>query len=109
MKSIRLNDSTLPNDEIENRIDHLLKAVAETPAAGEPQAGALRALRARMQDLRVQLNGDSTVTSRNEPAPLAIRGRVARIVSDVRPISAPVFKFLSRLGKSELLTWIRIR
>ena len=46
----------------------------------EQQATALRALRARMQDLRVRLNGDSSVTSRNEPAPLAIRGRVARIV-----------------------------
>jgi photosystem II stability/assembly factor-like uncharacterized protein len=83
-KSAELHRAVLGADraagEIENRIDHLLKAVAETPAAGEPQAGALRALRARMQDLRVQLNGDSTVTSRNEPAPLAIRGRVARIV-----------------------------
>jgi photosystem II stability/assembly factor-like uncharacterized protein len=66
--------------EIESRIDHLLVAVTATPGAGEPQAAALRALRSRMQDLRVTLNGDSTVTSRNEPAPLPIRGRVARIV-----------------------------
>ena len=67
--------------EIESRIEHLLKAVTETPGAGESQAGALRALRSRMQDLRVQLNGDRTVTSRNEPAPLALRSRVGRIVN----------------------------
>jgi len=67
--------------EIEGRIDHLLQAVTETPGADEAQARALRDLRARMQDLRVQLNGDRTVTSRNEPAPMAIRSRVARIVN----------------------------
>jgi len=67
--------------EIEERIAHLIAAVTATPGAAEAQAGALRALRARMQDLRVRLNGDRTVTSRNEPAPLAIRGRVARIVN----------------------------
>jgi hypothetical protein len=67
--------------EIESRIEHLLKAVTETPGAGESQAGALRALRSRMQDLRVQLNGDRTLTSRNEPAPLALRSRVGRIVN----------------------------
>ena len=67
--------------EIESRIDHLLQAVTETPGADEAQARALRDLRARMQDLRVQLNGDRTVTSRNEPAPMAIRSRVARIVN----------------------------
>jgi len=67
--------------EIESRIEHLLKAVTETPGADESQAGALRALRSRMQDLRVQLNGDRTLTSRNEPAPLALRSRVGRIVN----------------------------
>ena len=65
--------------EIEQRIDHLLQAVAATPAASEQQAAALRALRARMQDLRVTLNGDSTLSRRAEPAPLALLNRVAAI------------------------------
>jgi len=67
--------------ELENRIDHLLAAVTATPGASEAQAGALRALSGRMQSLRVTLNGDSTVTRRNEPAPLPLRSRVSRIVN----------------------------
>jgi photosystem II stability/assembly factor-like uncharacterized protein len=65
--------------EIERRIDHLLQAVEDTPAAGEPRASAVRALRARLQDLRVALNGDSTLSSRSEPAPLALVSRVGVI------------------------------
>ena len=62
--------------EIENRINHLLKAATDTPAADERHATALRALNARMQELRVLLDGDTTVTSRNEQAPLSLSGRV---------------------------------
>jgi hypothetical protein len=65
--------------EIEQRIDHLLLAVQATPAASERQAAGLRSLRARMQDLRVTLNGDSTLSTRAEPAPLALLSRVAFI------------------------------
>ena len=32
-----------------------------------------------MQDLKVRLNGDATVSSRAEPVPLALSGRVATI------------------------------
>ncbi|MBT8053950.1 MAG: glycosyl hydrolase [Xanthomonadales bacterium] len=67
-------------DEIQTRIDHLVKAVEETPAATEAQATAVRRLNARMQDLRVILNGDRTVTSRAEAAPQSIFERVAVIV-----------------------------
>jgi hypothetical protein len=63
--------------EIENRIAHLLKAVEETPGAQESQAAALRALRSRMQDLRVELNGDASIARRAEPVPLALVNRVA--------------------------------
>jgi hypothetical protein len=66
--------------EIEGRIDHLLRAVTDTPAATEAQGAALRALKARMQELRVALNGDSTRASRFEPAPLALLDRVGFIV-----------------------------
>jgi uncharacterized protein YukE len=67
--------------EIEQRIEHLLQAVADTPAATEAQAGALRDLRSRMQDLRVRLNGDATVASRAEPVPLPLLDRVAAVAS----------------------------
>ena len=67
--------------EIEQRIEHLLQAVADTPAATVAQASALRDLRSRMQDLRVRLNGDTTVASRAEPVPLPLLDRVAAVAS----------------------------
>jgi photosystem II stability/assembly factor-like uncharacterized protein len=65
--------------EVEQRIEHLLQAAQDTPAAAEQQASALRALRTRMQDLRVALNGDSSVSSRGEPVPLDLLTRVTNI------------------------------
>ena len=66
-------------DEIENRIAHLLKAAGDTPSVGEDQAASLREMRTRMQDLRILLNGDRTITSRSEPAPMALMTRVGNI------------------------------
>ena len=50
-----------------------------TPTSTEAQATALRALKARMQDLEVTLNGDRTVSSRSEPTPMSLYSRVAAI------------------------------
>jgi len=66
-------------DEIQVRIDHLVKAVEDTPAATEQQASAVRQLNARMQDLQVRLNGDRTITRRAEPAPMSITERINTI------------------------------
>ncbi len=65
--------------EINNRIDHMIQAVVDTPLATEQQATALRALKSRMQDLKVGLSGDSTISSRAEPVPLSLYSRVAAI------------------------------
>lgn len=67
-------------DEIQNRIDHLLKAVDDTPSASEKQAQSLRALNTRIQDLNVELNGDNTIASRAEKVPMSISDRIATIV-----------------------------
>ena len=69
--------------EIQNRIDHLIEAVRQTPAATEDQARALRALKLRMQDIDLALNGDSTISSRNEPVPMSIATRVNTIASGI--------------------------
>ncbi len=66
-------------EEIQTRINHLLAAVQETPSATEQQATAVRALNARMQDLQVRLNGDTTVASRQEPVPLSLTRRISTI------------------------------
>jgi hypothetical protein len=67
-------------DEIQDRIDHLLQAATDTPSSSEVQAQSLRALNARMQDLQVSLNGDSTISSRAEPTPMSISVRISNIV-----------------------------
>ncbi|MGD9264244.1 MAG: hypothetical protein PVJ71_00545 [Lysobacterales bacterium] len=67
-------------DEIQARIDHLMKAVTDTPSSTEDQAQALRSLNGRMQDLNVALNGDHTIASRAEKVPLSISGRIGTIV-----------------------------
>lgn len=66
--------------ELQARIDHLLKAVNDTPSASEEQAQALRALNTRMQDLKVLMSGDSTIASRAEKVPMSISGRINNIV-----------------------------
>ncbi|MDX2416511.1 MAG: hypothetical protein QNK19_03515 [Xanthomonadales bacterium] len=67
-------------DEMQARIDHLLKAAADTPSSNEEQAQALRALNTRMQALKVRFSGDSTISSRAEPMPMSITGRINTIV-----------------------------
>jgi len=66
--------------EIQDRIDHLLKAAMETPSSSEAQAQALRALNTRMQDLKVRFDGDSTISSRAEPVPMPMTTRIGNIV-----------------------------
>jgi photosystem II stability/assembly factor-like uncharacterized protein len=77
-------------DEIQNRIDHLVAAVEATPAASEEQAQAVRALNARMQSLQVKLNGDSTLSSRAEPAPMSLTTRIGNIVGGSWGSQSPV-------------------
>ena len=66
--------------EIQDRIDHLLQAAADTPSSSEAQAQSLRSLSARMQNLKVKLSGDSTISSRAEKVPMSITGRINNIV-----------------------------
>lgn len=66
--------------EMRSRIDHLKVAVRLANSADEAMAQRLRGLGSRLSDLQVMLNGNRTVTSRNESAPRAIASRVASIV-----------------------------
>jgi len=67
-------------EEIQGRIDHLLKAATDTPSSSESHAQSLRALNTRMQDLKVKLNGDSAISNRAEKVPMSITGRIHTIV-----------------------------
>jgi hypothetical protein len=66
--------------EIQSRIDHLLKAVADTPTSSEDQAQTLRVLNSRMQDLKVAFSGDSSVSGRAQPVPMSLNSRINNIV-----------------------------
>ena len=67
-------------DELQSRIDHLEVAFERTPALSESFRDRLGALEAALEDLDVLMTGDSTLSSRNEPAPWSIRERVDSIV-----------------------------
>ena len=66
--------------EIQGRIDHLLKAAADTPSSNEAQAQSLRLLNTRLQNLKIRFSGDSTISSRAAPVPMSITGRIRTIV-----------------------------
>jgi hypothetical protein len=68
-------------DEAQTRIDNLKVALRDAPKADPKLQDDVRAIEARLKDLRTALTGDSTVGRRNEPTPPSIVGRVDQIVS----------------------------
>ena len=64
------------SEEMSNRINHLLVAIPNTPGAKETEAQQLRAIKGKLDDVLVALNGDRTIGSRNEPVPWSIATRV---------------------------------
>ena len=67
--------------EAQRRLDHLKKAIDDTPGADQALAGETRAIEARLKDLRVALTGGDVVEQYNEPAPMSLVERVQTIVS----------------------------
>jgi hypothetical protein len=66
--------------ETQQRIDHLKKAVDDTPGAEPALAEELRALESRLKDVQGRLEGDPVKGRRNEPTLPGIDDRVERIV-----------------------------
>ncbi|MCB1607124.1 MAG: hypothetical protein KDI71_09140 [Xanthomonadales bacterium] len=69
-------------DEIDGRINHLLKAVELTGAAGETQASAIRAIQNRSRDLRTAMTGDASLNNRYARTPTSIAARVGGLQSN---------------------------
>jgi hypothetical protein len=67
--------------ELEVRIAHIRAAIVQTPAVSEAERVVLREIAARLADISVAINGDSVVTSRNEPAPMSIASRAQALYS----------------------------
>jgi photosystem II stability/assembly factor-like uncharacterized protein len=66
--------------EAESRLDHLAAAFLATPAADPALRTTIDRLDDRLEDLKVDLLGDTVVRSRNEPTPPSIVERVQGVV-----------------------------
>jgi photosystem II stability/assembly factor-like uncharacterized protein len=66
--------------EAQQRIDHLKKAVDDTPKAEPALADELRAVESRLKDVQARLEGDPVKGRRSEPTLPGITDRVERIV-----------------------------
>ncbi|MFO7654496.1 MAG: glycosyl hydrolase [Candidatus Krumholzibacteriia bacterium] len=67
-----------------NRIEHLRRAVEQTPAADRAFLDRLDALDDGLADLFVVLEGDPTVSRREEPTPPGVGDRVGRVIYGLR-------------------------
>jgi hypothetical protein len=68
-------------EEAQKRIDHLKRALVDTPGADPALEDEARGLEERVKDLRIALEGDPTVRKRNEPSPPAVTDRVQAVVT----------------------------
>jgi photosystem II stability/assembly factor-like uncharacterized protein len=66
--------------DAQSRIDHIKVALRDTPDADPQWLEQARDLELRLADLRIALEGDRTVSSREEPTPPSIRERVMGII-----------------------------
>jgi len=65
--------------EVKKRVDHLAKAILDTPAADAGMLAELRRVENELEDVKVGLAGDTTRSKRWEPAPTSIAERVDRV------------------------------
>ena len=63
--------------EMDTRIAHLKAGITATPAATEAEANELRRIAAALADVNVRLNGDTTISSRQEPVPWSVARRAS--------------------------------
>ncbi|MFQ5674298.1 MAG: WD40/YVTN/BNR-like repeat-containing protein, partial [bacterium] len=82
-------------NEAQTHINHIKKAIFETPGADQNLKNKVADLENRLKDLQIKLNGDPVIRSNSEPAPPSITGRVQGIVSGHwRSTSAPTQTYL---------------
>ncbi|MEL6302083.1 MAG: glycosyl hydrolase [Pseudomonadota bacterium] len=81
--------STRAIGELENRIAYIRAAILQTPSVDRGQLAGVTNLANQLADIRVQLNGDATIASRNEPTPMSISSRVGSIYGTLVSSQSP--------------------
>jgi hypothetical protein len=76
-------------DELSTRTQSLLRAVEETPKATPKLGNDVRAIERSLRDLREALNGDPTLSRRQEPTPPSLLGRLGVLASGARSLAEP--------------------
>ena len=76
--------------ELTNRITHLKAAIRDTPAATEADEQALREIEAKLADISVTLEGDKTVSGRNEPVAWSVSQRAGVVYQRLLDTRSPV-------------------
>jgi photosystem II stability/assembly factor-like uncharacterized protein len=76
-------------DELSTRVQSLARAVDETPSAGASLATDVRKVESDLRDMREALNGDPTMSRRQEPAPPSLLGRLNVLTQTTRSLDAP--------------------
>ena len=66
-----------------NRLDHVRKALLETPAADSALLKDARTLDGTLKDLREALDGDATVAARQEPTAPGLLGRLGEVTGSI--------------------------
>ncbi len=65
---------------LQERINYLQGALLRTETASEADKETLVAINDELRDVRTAMFGDRTVSSRNEPVPMSIAGRIGSII-----------------------------
>ncbi len=83
MLSLSVASAVALTNEMDERFRFMRQALVETPAATDADRAALQGLWERFFKLRQQLSGDTTITSRHEPAPVSIASRASNVYAAV--------------------------
>jgi photosystem II stability/assembly factor-like uncharacterized protein len=75
--------------ELSTETQSLLRAVEETPSASAKLGSDVRAIESELRSLREALNGDPTMSRRQESTPPSLLGRMQVLAGGVRSIDAP--------------------
>ncbi len=73
--------------DVQDRLDHVRQAVTEVPDVSTDLLKKVDELQKTLQSIKDRLNGDSTLSSRYEPSPPSISGRMRTVMSGLTSVT----------------------